>query len=57
MATGGESSSTGMLAMSSAARWETLTESGRSSSSSWVWIHAETLFNASSVINGDIYGS
>lgn len=56
IATGGESSSTGMLATSSAVRWETLTVRGRSSSSSWVWIQVETPVRASSIMNGVIYG-
>lgn len=55
IATGGESSSTGMLATISAVRWETLTVSGRSSSSSWVWIQVETPVRASSMIDGVIY--
>lgn len=54
IATGGDSSSTGMLAISSAAFGETLTLSARSSSGSCVVIHSETLFRESSMMRGEI---
>lgn len=55
IATGGESSSTRMLAMISAVLGEIFSSNARSSLGSWVDIHSETLCRASSMINGEIY--
>jgi DNA-directed RNA polymerase subunit E'/Rpb7 len=57
IATGGDSSSTGMSAMISAAFGETFTDRGRSSVGSCVLIHSETPINESSMIKGDIFAS
>lgn len=55
MATGGDSSSTGMLAMISADFGEILTTRARSSLGSCVDVHSWTPWSASPIRRGEIY--